>query len=203
MNLLSTFPTGAIQADLYALEGNSVVTVNMKKVGEGMVSYWMVTTLGSDSTLKPSFYAQVPLTSRDSNPQTAERLAFEECEELYENAIRNIVIKLDGSTSLASQISDLEHEVRLSLAVVHMKLHDELQHLGNAGTNLNDRTAREYQIAKALGLGTVVMAMAKFEGAPTTAITRRLTRARDAGLIEKQLVTTRARKNAPKSQGSE
>jgi hypothetical protein len=84
-----------------------------------------------------------------------------------------------GSVELGSS------EVRSQLAFAHMVIHEELGNLGSKDANLNLRTARQYEIAKAFGVGTAVALIAKFESVGPTVITRRLTRARDAGLVEK------------------
>jgi hypothetical protein len=78
-------------------------------------------------------------------------------------------------------------EQRGEVALVHMLLHDQLGNLESLDNNLNLRTARQYEIAKAFGIGTAVALIARFESVSSTVVTRRLTRARDAGLIEKQL----------------
>lgn len=78
-------------------------------------------------------------------------------------------------------------EQRGEVAFAHMLLHDQFGNLGSFENNLNLRTARQYEIAKAFGIGTAVALIARFESVSSTVVTRRLTRARDAGLIQKQL----------------
>lgn len=58
-----------------------------------------------------------------------------------------------------------------------------------AKASFNVRTAREYSLVKAFRVQTVANLIADFEQIETTAATRRITRARDAGLIEKTYKT--------------
>jgi hypothetical protein len=51
-------------------------------------------------------------------------------------------------------------------------------------------------------LGTAVSAIAAFESVPSSTITRRLSRARDAGLVAKQLKTLRKPKNEGKEKSN-
>lgn len=90
------------------------------------------------------------------------------------------------------------HEQRQAAIVAHLGKHDSFQLFGHKD-DLYPRTAREYNFVKSFGLGTAVAAIAAFESVPSSTITRRLSRARDAGLVAKQLKTLRK----PKKDGKE
>lgn len=151
-------------------------TVELKLASQGQNASVFVTRLESRK-IGPVLEARFPV-SPTTSPEDILQL---------ESRLMQLLQVAKSSAGLLDsfEIGTLEH--RSEMALAHMLIHDQFGNLGSFENNLNLRTARQYEIAKAFGVGTAVSLIAKFESVSSTVVTRRLTRARDAGLIEKQL----------------
>jgi hypothetical protein len=195
MSLLQKVLEGAVGADFFASLERTVVTVNLKRLSPNAVtSYWIATRLLSNGTINQIFQLQFPhQVDPTLKPLEAESMVFDQCSSIFDSHIMPLLQEAIQTEGFVAPLAELPHEQRAQLAIGHMGLHSRIQNLGNETSNLNVRTARQYQIAKSFGLGTAVAAIAAFESIEPTTVARRLTRTRDAGLIEKALKTTKGR----------
>lgn len=195
MSLLQNVPDGNLGADFFASYERTVVTINIKRLSpELATSYWIATRLLRDGSINQVFQMQFPhkvdALLGGMEIEIALRRPLSTFLDEHVLPLLRVVNETEG---FVAPLAELSHEQRTQLAVGHMRLHEKLQNLGNQASNLNVRTAREYQIAKSFGLGTAVAAIAAFENIEPTTVARRLTRTRDAGLIEKSMKTTKGR----------
>lgn len=195
MSLLQNVPDGTLGADFFASYERTVVTVNIKRLApELATSYWIATRLLQDGSINQVFQMQLPHTVDALLSGIEIEVALQSpLSTIFDEHIQPLLKVVNETESFVSPLAELSHDLRTHLAVGHMRLHEKLQNLGNQDSNLNVRTAREYQIAKSFGLGTAVAAIAAFEKIEPTTVARRLTRTRDAGLIEKSMKTTKGR----------
>lgn len=195
MSLLQNVPDRNLGTDFFASYERTVITINVKRLAPSFaMSYWIATRLMEDGSINQVFQMQFPHKVDELLSGLELELALESpLSIILEKHILPLLDVVNESESFLAPLAELSHEQRTQMAIGHMRLHDKLQNLGNQSSNLNVRTAREYQIAKSFGLGTAVAAIAAFEAIEPTTVARRLTRTRDAGLIEKAMKTTKGR----------
>lgn len=164
-------------ADFSFVFGPLVGTIELKARKPANSAYVHVTSL-IDGRIAPisEFHLSFSPCAGDGDG------SLEACLETWMTPLLTQMLELDTSIG-AFELGSSEQ--RSDLAFAHMLLHQDLGNLGVREGNLNLRTARQYEVAKAFGIGTAVSLISKFETVGPTVITRRLTRARDAGLVEK------------------
>lgn len=191
MSLLQKVSDKSLGADFSAVFAGNILTVVVRKSNGIVSSYWTATRLLEGGSISQTFQLELPHEIEPNlAPTEVDLIVFAECSEVFESHVKSLIELQANRQGRIPAFVDPDHSIRVRLALSHMKLHEGIQNLGNVSENLNLRTTRLYQIAKAFGLGTAVQVIADFEKVGSTTITRRLGRARDAGLIEKQLKTT-------------
>ena len=170
--------------DFVASAMGLVVSVDLKAANKRLESYWLVSALRSDEVLELVLDLRVPLVAINEDE------ALKECQAHLSAFIEPLGRQLMGSESFGEAPDRRTHDEQQAAIVAHLTHHDRFQLLGHR-EDLYPRTAKEYNFVKSFGLGTAVAAMASFESVPSSTITRRLSRARDAGLVVKQLKTLR------------
>jgi hypothetical protein len=198
MSHLQRVSDKSLGADFYAVFAKNVLTIVVRSSSGIVSSYWTATRLLESGGISQTFQLELPHEIGPNNkPAEAEQIVFSECSDVFESFVRPLLELQSNHQGRIPAFVAPDHFIRVRLALTHMKLHESIQNLGDVSENLNLRTTRLYQIAKAFGIGTAVQVIADFEGVGSTTITRRLGRARDAKLLEKQLKTT-----LPRGKGS-
>lgn len=173
--------------DFVASAAGLVVSVDLKAANKRLESYWLVSAKRSDEVLELVLDLRVPLGASN------EDMALDECQAILTSFIEPLGRQFMSSASFGEAPDRRTHEEKQMAIVAHLSHHDRYQQLGHKD-DLYPRTAKEYSFVKSFGLGTAVSAIAAFESVPSSTITRRLSRARDAGLVAKQLKTVRKSK---------
>ena len=181
--------------DFIASAMGLVISVELKASNKRLESYWLVSAKRSDDVLEFVLDLRVPLGA------VTEDEALKICQSILTSFIEPLGRQFMDSASFGEAPDRLSHDQRQAAIVAHLGKHDSFQLLGHKD-DLYPRTAREYNFVKSFGLGTAVSAIAAFESVPSSTITRRLSRARDAGLVAKQLKTLRKPKNDRKEQSN-
>ncbi len=179
--------------DFIASAMGLVISVELKAANKRLESYWLVSAKRSDDVLELVLDLRLPLGAVNEDE------ALKECQSILTSFIEPLGRQFMGSSSFGEAPDRRSHEQRQAAIVAHLGKHDSFQLLGHKD-DLYPRTAREYNFVKSFGLGTAVAAIAAFESVPSSTITRRLSRARDAGLVAKQLKTLRKPKKDGKKQ---
>lgn len=183
-----------VGTDFHAAAGQIVITVEVKEESGLHIAYWVASRVGANNQLDVFLELKLPLRTKrlDTSNATQEAL-FEECSEIFNLYIEPLLQQTRQAPRGIVAGERVSHEIRQLQAIAHLKLHDLQQSFGQAKGNLNLRTAMSFHLVKSFGLGTVIETLSAFEEVGKTAITRRVTRARDAGLIEKTLATSSSR----------
>jgi hypothetical protein len=181
--------------DFIASAMGLVVSVELKAANKRLESFWLVSAKRSDDVLELVLDLRLPLGGVNEDE------ALEECQSILTSFIEPLGRQFMDSASFGEAPDRGTHEQRQLAIVAHLRQHDSFQLLGHKD-DLYPRTAKEYNFVKSFGLGTAVSAIAAFESVPSSTITRRLSRARDAGLVAKQLKTLRKPKNEGKEKSN-
>jgi hypothetical protein len=183
-----------IGSDFHATWGRIVLTIEVKKEHGVFVSYWFASKAGQQGDAAVFFELRLPLiTPVNGWGDEEEKRLLIECSGVFATFIRPLLEQYEDTPLGLIAGERLSHEVRTVQAIAHLRLHTSLQHFGDNSKNLNLFTAHQYQLVKSFGLGTVIEILSKFGNVEKSTITRRVTRARDAGLIEKSFKTRRPR----------
>jgi DNA-binding transcriptional ArsR family regulator len=103
--------------------------------------------------------------------------------------MKPIILKLARKSAIAGGLKSAltlpEALDRTAFALAHLRLLDEASLLGDRQAELSVRTSRQYELCKSFGITTAVQLISDFEQVPISTIRRRLSKARDLGLIIK------------------
>lgn len=186
-----------IGSDFHAAARQMAVTVEVKEESGFHFAYWVASRVGANNHLDVFLELRLPLsTRRHETSQQTESALFEECSKIFTLYIEPLLRRTQDAPRGIVAGERVSHEIRQLQAIAHLKLHDLQQSLGQDNKNLNRRTAMSFQLVKSFGVGTVIDALSSFENVGKTTMTRRVTRARDAGLIEKTFLTSAPRGKA-------
>jgi DNA-binding transcriptional ArsR family regulator len=178
MNKLKQARSPRALYDLELIEGTVVAVVELKRVEGVMASHWWVSGLTEGGNASLLLQLQTGLTSLD------EKGALEECQQM-----KPIILKLARKSAIAGGLKSAltlpEALDRTAFALAHLRLLDEASLLGDRQAELSVRTSRQYELCKSFGITTAVQLISDFEQVPISTIRRRLSKARDLGLIIK------------------
>lgn len=201
MNLYRAKLTPKANSDFEGIVGPYAVTVELKMNSSGMTSIWLFSSLSTPTnTITPRLALQLPLIANN------EESALAECNELLDDALGPLLHRMTNVPSGFSPVFDVPVDVLQRLALQHLHLHEVMGNLpsgpqrknqpagdgrvkSKAKASFNVRTARAYSLIKAFRVQAVASLLADFEQIEPTTATRRITRARDAELIEKTYKT--------------
>lgn len=201
MNLYRAKLTPKANSDFEGIVGPYAVTVDLKLTSNGMASIWLFSSLSTPTnTITPRLALQLPLIANN------EESALLECNELLRDALGPLLHRMTNVPVGFSPVFDVPVESLQRLALQHLHLHEAMGNLpsgpqrknqpaddgrvkSKAKANFNVRTARAYSLIKAFRVQAVANLLADFEQIEASTATRRITRARDADLIEKTYKT--------------
>jgi hypothetical protein len=178
MNKLNQARSPRALYDLELIEGTVVGVVELKRVEGVMASHWWVSGLTEGGNASLLLQLQTGLTSLN------EKEALAECQ-----AMKPIILKLARKSAIAGGLKSAlvlpEALDRTAFALAHMRLLEQASLLGDRQSELSVRTSRQYELCKSFGITTAVQLISEFEQVPISTIRRRLSKARDLGLIIK------------------
>jgi hypothetical protein len=155
-----------------------VATVQLRETPDGVASTWWVSGPGELWMIRLLLELQMQISRKDLQS------AVEFCDKLVQENIFPLAALSGQSGGLRNLAPENSAEVRLGLARKHISFHTSMEHLisDKSGTF---STAQLYFLAKGFAIKNPVQFMADFFDVPTSTITRRLTKAREDGLIPK------------------
>lgn len=178
MNKLNQARSPRALYDLELIEGTVVGVVELKRVEGVMASHWWVSGLTEGGNASLLLQLQTGLTSQN------EKEALAECQ-----AMKPMILKLARKSAIAGGLKSAlvlpEAVDRTAFALAHMRLLEQASLLGDRQSELSVRTSRQYELCKSFGITTAVQLISDFEEVPISTIRRRLSKARDMGLIKK------------------
>jgi hypothetical protein len=178
MNKLNQARSPRALYDLELIEGTVVGVVELKRVEGVMASHWWVSGLTEGGNASLLLQLQTGLTSLN------EKEALAECQ-----AMKPIILKLARKSAIAGGLKSAlvlpEAVDRTAFALAHLRLLEQASLLGDRQSELSVRTSRQYELCKSFGITTAVQLISEFEQVPISTIRRRLSKARDLGLIIK------------------
>ena len=190
MSRTSTPHTPNARFDYLVVSDGKAATVELKRAGDGLTSYWWVTGLNASGKLVNLYQMQLSLPSlseKDLGPLIQAMLTD------FAFPLAHIASK-SNTSSVGAQL--FEPQFRQKLASAHLEIHDELGNLGDANDGVLLRTAREFELADSLGVSTVVEFLASYEQIPINTMRRRIERARNERLIAKKRDENKTNKGA-------
>jgi hypothetical protein len=177
---LRTKPTES-RAEMLIRDDHFVATIDVEKTTEGFTLDWWVSGTTKNGELRLLLRFQIGL---------ADAKAFSEvmtiCEHFWEKELR----EMTWGSANAGGIPDLPAPpgvaVRRDHVRVHLKEHDELGNLDQGDLRVYVRTLRQYQLVKSFGYKSAQPLIAELENLPLSTVVKRLSMARDSGLLPKQ-----------------
>jgi hypothetical protein len=175
-----TQPTES-RAEMLIRDDQLVATVDVERNPDGFTLDWWVSGSTRNGELRLLLRFQVAIT--DAQAFTDVMIM---CENFWEKELREMAW---GSAN-AGGIPDLPAPpgvaVRRDHVSVHLKEHDELGNLDQGDLRVYVRTLRQYQLVKSFGYQSAQPLIAKYENLPLSTVVKRLSMARDSGLLPKQ-----------------
>jgi hypothetical protein len=180
MNASSIQPPQNHRFDFQQEFDGMVATVELKKFEGNVTSYWWVSGLNQAGELVNLYQMQLALP----------RLTEKALEPLVEAMLKDFAFPLahiaSKATGQQSNVQLFDPHFRDSLALAHLRLHDQMGNLDGVDSSVLSRTARAYQLVDSLGVSKAVELLASYENITIHTMRRRLERARNEGLITKK-----------------
>lgn len=168
------------RAELLIRDGNFVATVDFLKQENAYTFDWWVSGITRNDQLRLLIRFQVSIPDLSNNFD-----ALEVAESFWEKSIRELAWTSANAEGLPDLPSPPSVETRRDHVKIHLREHAELGNLENGDTRAYTKTLRSYQLVKSFGYKSAQPLIAEFEKVPLTTISRRLSMARDAGLLPK------------------
>lgn len=168
-------------AELLIRDGNFVATVDFLRQENSFTFDWWVSGITRNGQLRLLIRFQFSIPDLKTNFD-----ALEVAESFWERSIRELAWTSANAEGIPDLPSPPSVETRRDHVKIHLREHSELGNLDNDDPRAYARTFRSYQLVKSFGYKSPQPLIAEFENVPLTTISRRLSMARDAGLLPKQ-----------------
>jgi len=169
------------RAEMLIRDDHFVATIDVEKTPEGFILDWWVSGTTKNGELRLLLRFQIAL---------ADAQAFSEvmiiCENFWEKELREMAWGSANAGGIPDLASPPGVAVRRDHVRVHLKEHDELGNLDQGDLRVYVRTLRQYQLVKSFGYKSAQPLIAEFENLPLSTVVKRLSMARDSGLLPKQ-----------------
>lgn len=169
------------RAELIIRDENFVATVDVVRQENAFTFDWWISGLTRNEQLRLLMRFQVAVPDLQSSFD-----ALEVCDSFWEVSLRDLAWGSANAEGIPDLPSPPSVETRRDHVKIHLEEHVELGNLANGDSRAYVRTLREYQLVKSFGYKSAQPLIAEFENVPLTTIVRRLSMARDAGLLPKQ-----------------
>ena len=169
------------RAEMLLREDHFVATIDVDRTSEGFTLDWWVSGTTRNGELRLLLRFQIGI---------ADAQTFSEVKILCENFWEKELREMAWGSANAGGIPDLSAppgvDVRRDHVKVHLKEHDQLGNLDQGDLRVYVRTLRQYQLVKSFGYKSAQPLIAKYENLPLSTVVKRLSMARDSGLLPKQ-----------------
>jgi hypothetical protein len=169
------------RAEMLIRDDQLVATVDVEKNPDGFNLDWWVSGSTRNGELRLLLRFQVAITDAKAFTEVMTM-----CENYWEKELREMA----WGSAIAGGIPDLASPpgvaVRRDHVRVHLKEHDELGNLDQGDLRVFVRTLHQYQLVKSFGYKSAQPLIAEFENLPLSTVVKRLSMARDSGLLPKQ-----------------
>jgi hypothetical protein len=169
------------RADLIIRDDDFVATVDVLKQENAFTFDWWISGTTRDDQLRLLMRFQVSVPDLNTSFD-----ALEVAESFWETSLREMAWGSANGGGLPDLPSPPSVETRREHVKIHLKEHNEVGNLDKGDSRAYTRTLREYQLVKSFGYKSAQPLIAEFEDVPLSTIVRRLSMARDAGLLPKQ-----------------